>query len=641
MSENQKAPGEGQNADRPFGRRKTDHLVDPVIKADGRYYIKGSHYYQLRRHTESLTLLLESTRSLMELHDRTHLLPVIMDKVTYVMNAERSSLFLVDSHRKELWSRVAQGTEEIRIPMGKGIAGRVAQTGMVMNIPNAYEHPDFRSEYDLMTGFKTGSILCIPIRGHSGDVIGSLEILNRKDGHPFDAQDEDMLHAFASLAAIALENASAYESMENERTQLYTLVDSTRALMSALDIDSLLNLILLRVTGVMQADRSTLFLLDSESKELVSRIAQGSDAIRLPPGKGIAGFVVENGISLNIPDAYRDPRFNHEYDKSTGYLTRSILCSPVKGSSDTILGAIEVLNRKDGTPFNERDVDLLQAFASLAGIALENARIHEELLQERNNLELRVQERTRELEAAVERSDELLQNILPLEIASELKETGHTRSRRHENVSVMFADFEDFSRIADGMSESELVSLLDLNFGIFDDIVDHFKLEKIKTIGDAYMCAGGLAARDSTSALRMVLAAMEMIRSLKNVHKTKGSPLWRIRIGIHTGSVTAGVVGKRKFAYDIWGTTVNIASRLESAGETERIHISREMANLVDKYFQVTSRGMIEARNIGEIESFYVNRIAPIYSADTAGESPSELLLQIAGIEKSFELNMH
>jgi class 3 adenylate cyclase len=208
------------------------------------------------------------------------------------------------------------------------------------------------------------------------------------------------------------------------------------------------------------------------------------------------------------------------------------------------------------------------------------------------------------------RSEKLLLNILPALVADELKQRGRTEARYFEDVSVLFADFVGFSKIAEKLSPQQLVSELDSCFQAFDEIITKYKLEKIKTIGDAYMCAGGLPNGGGAQLQDMVSAALEMqlwLNQWNAERATKGMPRYDARIGIHRGPVVAGVVGSRKFAFDIWGDTVNIAARIEQAGEGGKINISGEVHEIVKEYYPCTYRGKIAAKNKGEIDMYYVN----------------------------------
>ena len=224
-----------------------------------------------------------------------------------------------------------------------------------------------------------------------------------------------------------------------------------------------------------------------------------------------------------------------------------------------------------------------------------------------------------------DRSDHLLCNILPEKTAQELKEAGKVRAKHFESVTVMFTDFKAFTANSGQLSPEELVESIDFYFSKFDEIVEKHGLEKIKTIGDAYMCAGGLPFPTSDHAHKMVEAAMEIAEFVDESKKDDPNNLTRfdIRIGINTGPVVAGVVGTKKFAYDIWGDTVNIASRMESNSEEGKINISENTFNLVKNQFCCSYRGEIEAKYKGKLKMFYVNAI----KSKDEGENNKESLM--------------
>jgi adenylate cyclase len=211
-----------------------------------------------------------------------------------------------------------------------------------------------------------------------------------------------------------------------------------------------------------------------------------------------------------------------------------------------------------------------------------------------------------------ERSDELLFNILPKAIGEELKESGKARAQKFEQVTVLFTDFKNFTRISERLSPEELVQEIDRCFKSFDFIISQYPdIEKIKTIGDAYMCASGLnptATNMPDNLLRAALEMQEFLNELKAERSRMGKPFFEARIGMHTGPVVAGVVGVNKFAYDIWGDTVNIAARMESQCEEGRINISETTYNLVRYNFECSYRGKLEAKNKGAIDMYYVDR---------------------------------
>lgn len=214
------------------------------------------------------------------------------------------------------------------------------------------------------------------------------------------------------------------------------------------------------------------------------------------------------------------------------------------------------------------------------------------------------------IEGEKQRAEALLLNILPESIAEELKSAGKAAARELDHVTVMFVDFVGFSRYAAGRSPREVVQNLQVCFEAFDRIVAEYGLEKIKTIGDAYMCAAGVPQPFPDQACQAVRAALRMQQFMKAwqaEQEALGEPAFRARIGLHTGPVVAGVVGLHKFTYDIWGDTVNIASRMESAGEPGRVNISRTTYEQVKHYFICRPRGKVEVKHLGEIEMYYAD----------------------------------
>jgi class 3 adenylate cyclase len=208
-------------------------------------------------------------------------------------------------------------------------------------------------------------------------------------------------------------------------------------------------------------------------------------------------------------------------------------------------------------------------------------------------------------------SDKLLLNILPAEVAEELKQTGQAAARDYEMVSILFTDFKDFTRTSATMNAIDLVAEIDACFKGFDQIIGKYDIEKIKTIGDAYMAASGLPIPSADAAKNAVQAALEMqqfITDRKAHHEANGTPGFEMRVGIHSGPVVAGVVGVKKFQYDIWGDTVNTAARVESSGESGKVNISHTTYTQLRHHeeFSFESRGMIETKGKGEIEMWFV-----------------------------------
>jgi len=210
-----------------------------------------------------------------------------------------------------------------------------------------------------------------------------------------------------------------------------------------------------------------------------------------------------------------------------------------------------------------------------------------------------------------EKSDALLLNILPEEVAEELKQHGYSEARTFNSVTVMFTDFKDFTKVSEKVSPEALVLELHTCFSAFDGILQKYKIEKIKTIGDAYMCVSGMPVINDTHALDMANAAFEIMNYMINrkVEKTaRGEFFFEVRVGLNTGTVVAGIVGIKKFSYDIWGDTVNVASRMENSSEPGKINVSGSTFELVKDHFNCEYRGKIQAKNKGEIDMYYLNK---------------------------------
>jgi adenylate cyclase len=314
------------------------------------------------------------------------MLPHLIEVIAEVLHADRATLFLHDDRSRELFSRVVQGgaVNEIRIPDDSGVAGTVFTTGHTLIIPDAYADPRFSPAVDEQTGYQTHDILCVPIRNRAGSVIGVTQALNQASGGFSDA-DATLLDAITTQAAAALEHARFVEELEKAHRDEVVLLEVSGAVSGDLDLDSLLEKIMQATTILTTAERSTLFIHDPETGELWSRVAQETESkeIRLPSYGGLAGAAFTTGETLNIADAYADPRFNPEFDRQTGFKTRSILCMPLADRLGQPIGVMQVLN-KVGGPFTALDETRLKAFSAQAAVALENAKLFQDVLQLKN-----------------------------------------------------------------------------------------------------------------------------------------------------------------------------------------------------------------------------------------------------------------
>ncbi|MFQ5448538.1 MAG: adenylate/guanylate cyclase domain-containing protein, partial [Saprospiraceae bacterium] len=208
-----------------------------------------------------------------------------------------------------------------------------------------------------------------------------------------------------------------------------------------------------------------------------------------------------------------------------------------------------------------------------------------------------------------QRSENLLLNILPAQTAEELKKYGKAKARRYDSVTVLFTDFQSFTQIAERTSPEALVAELDECFKAFDEIATRFNVEKIKTIGDAYFGVAGLPTPTPThaeDAVRAALAMQAFMKEFREKQEREGKPPFFCRIGIHSGPVVSGVVGKKKFAYDVWGDTVNLAARMEQSGEINQVNISQSTRDLLGQGIRCIHRGKVKAKNKGELDMYFV-----------------------------------
>lgn len=240
------------------------------------------------------------------------------------------------------------------------------------------------------------------------------------------------------------------------------------------------------------------------------------------------------------------------------------------------------------------------------------------------NSNRKVKQKQREAELQRAKADKLLLNILPVQVAEELKDKGVTEVRHFDNASILFADVKGFSSMASKVTPQELIKELDTTFGKFDDVIMQYGLERIKTIGDCYMCVGGVPNPDPANIVYMIAASLEIQNWMADEYTKRNGNFWQVRLGVHVGDLVAGVIGKTKFAYDVWGHAVNTASRMESGGEVSRVNISADTYHRVKDFFNCVYRGQIEAKNIGLVDTYFVESIKSELSMNNEGRLPNE-----------------
>ena len=343
---------------------------------------------QLTRSNEKLRLselLLRVSRNIAGLSNLKEILFAIIEETVTEIGADRGTLFLNDPLTGELYSRVAQGelTREIRILNTSGIAGAIFHSGKGEIIHDVQSDERFNSSVDEQTGYRTKNIICAPIRTVRNDIIGVIQILNKKKGR-FTKHDLNTVSAITEQAAMTLQNAQGLEQMAKARAKEMEFLDVVSDVTAEIELGALLQRVMIEATRMLNADRATLFLNDPRTGELFSRVAMGDGIgeIRLPNNAGIAGTVFQSKKTVNIPHAYADLRFNPSFDKQTGYFTRSILCVPIMNKEGDCIGCTQALN-KVGGGFTDEDESRLKAFTQQVSIALENAKLFEDVTKER------------------------------------------------------------------------------------------------------------------------------------------------------------------------------------------------------------------------------------------------------------------
>ncbi len=349
----------------------------------------------LQREESRVAAMMELGRSLTAVTDLDALLHLVVEKITELMEADRTSIFLLDEQRSEIWSKVAEGDDmkEIRVPLGKGICGWVAETGKTINIKDAYQDDRFNPAVDRDTGYRTTSLLCAPMRGKQGQVLGVIESMNKHQGH-FSAEDERLLEAVSSQAAVAIENAQlvlgilaknielveAQEMLARKVAELDVLFQLEKEISWGLNADEMLHRLLIKAMELVECEAGSVALLAEDGEELRFSVAVGEKAeevrkLRLPGGTGVAGWVVQHGQSALVVDASKDARHLGEIEREIGFSVSDILAVPLVAAGE-VIGAVEFLNKKGGT-FDANDEKLATVIAGQAVAAIETGRRRE------------------------------------------------------------------------------------------------------------------------------------------------------------------------------------------------------------------------------------------------------------------------
>lgn len=373
---------------------------------------------------------------------------------------------------------------------------------------------------------------------------------------------------------------------------------------------------------ICQCPVAVIGLIDRDRDWKKSKYGLPPDFTGMPREMSICSATICGNDVLVSQDLTQDARFA-DNPAVTGEPHLRFYCGmPLINPQGYALGTLCVV---DFQP-RELPIEQIEAVRRLSHQIVSQLELRRNLIE----LDHRLRDLTKaraEAEAERARSDQLLHSILPGSIADELRLQDRVEPRFHESVTVMFADFEGFTRLTERMDPKALIEQLDQFFSAFDEIAERHHLEKLKTIGDAYMCVGGLPTANRSHPVDCCLAALAMLDHMARVngHRDKlHLPRWELRIGLHTGPVMAGVVGQRKFIYDIWGDAVNIAARLEAAGASGHVNFSDALRLRIQSLFESDDRGSIEVKNKGAVHMHFLTRLKPEFAQDATGHLPND-----------------
>lgn len=365
--------------------------------------------------------------------------------------------------------------------------------------------------------------------------------------------------------------------------------------------------------------------IDDDRRWLKARYGLPADVTDAPRESAVCTTTICGAELLVVPDLKRDPRFENSRMAAREPPCRFYCGMPLITDEGYALGTLCVMD------FEPRQLSFAQteALRMLSRQVLAQLEFRRKLIEYGRTIK-ELEQARRETAAERARAEELLHNVLPEPIADELTRSGRVQPRYTRSATILFADIEGFTLLAERTEPATLINLLDEYFSALDEIGARYGLEKVKTMGDAYMAVAGVLSPDRRHAIDVCLAALEMrarLGQLKARCEAIGEYAPRLRIGIHTGPVISGVVGNRRMTFDIWGDAVNTAWFMEAFGVAGRINVSETVAGYVDGLFELESRGPIEAKHERAHEMFFLNGLKRQYSRDGDGHSPNEHFL--------------
>ena len=453
-------------------------------------------------------------------------------------------------------------------------------------------------------------------------IVLQAQVLTRRYAAAFSAVEDLSANLERKVVQRTQELEESRRESESARAEAALLADLARKANDALGLDEIIGVVVQGLQERIGVDTMGLYMPNADGDHLALKSlyigGKPTDPATSPPAAREISIRAGSGIIARTWNKQKpiyleriDPNWLKKYPIDAAiaeYLRFTwFVLMPLK--SDGKCAGILTFTGPEQRRLSREDIQFFERVGAQAAGAVRSVAL------------LRISE-----EARAE-SDRLLENILPTQAALELKREGSVQPLYYGNVSILFTDFVGFTEASAKMQPRELVKELDGCFSQFDEVVKRNGMEKLKTIGDAYMCAAGVPTLSDTHAVDACLTALEFrsfMRTMAEIKRSTGHLFWEIRIGIHSGPVTAGVIGTSKFAYDIWGDSVNTASRMESSGEPDSINISSDTYDLVKNFFVCRHRGQIEVKGKGELDMYFLERIKPELSADDEGILPNE-----------------
>ncbi|MCU0698212.1 MAG: GAF domain-containing protein [Myxococcaceae bacterium] len=510
---------------------------------------------QLEARAASLDIITALAASLTHAADIDDVLWDVANGTVARLGLEDCVIYLVDESAGCLVQRAAYGPKNprgreilapITIPLGKGIVGSVAASGIGERLDDVREDGRYITDDQPRL-----SELAVPMFFRER-VIGVIDSEHSQRAF-FTEEHERLFTAIAAITSSRIGRAFMDEQLRDAQRLTAGIIEAAQDAILTLDA------------------RGRVVSFNRSAREVFRR--EPDDVLLEPVGRLLPGWDVEAPLpaGLVVLDGLR-------HDGSV---------FPAEIASSRVQ-----TRKKPLTTLVVRDIS-------------ERLRVERELSQLNQHLEARISERTRELSEANRKNEALLLNVLPAPVAERLKAGESTIAERFDEVSVLFADLAGFTRMASGLPPERVVDVLRRIFTSFDALSDRHGLEKIKTIGDAYMVVAGLPEPVTDHRERAASMALDMLAAIRGLGDELGQPL-ALRIGLHAGPVVAGVIGTRKFAYDLWGDTVNTASRLESQGQPGEIHVADSFKRALDERFRFEPRGTIELRGVGPLVTWFL-----------------------------------